>query len=93
MIFSATLLVPLGFAFAAGDEALHDYDIALLTTVAAACFDRGRTRGHKRELQPRDGFLLVTLVWTVLPAFASLPLLLHIPGFRSPTPTSRRCRG
>jgi trk system potassium uptake protein len=80
MIFSATLLVPLGFAFATGDEALHDYDIALLTTVGSGVLLIVSTRGHKRELQPRDGFLLVTLVWTVLPAFASLPLLLHIPG-------------
>ena len=28
----------------------------------------------------RDGFLLVALVWTVLPAFATLPLLLQLPG-------------
>ena len=32
------------------------------------------TRRFKRELQPRDGFLLVTLVWTVLPVFAALPV-------------------
>jgi len=28
----------------------------------------------------RDGFLLVALVWTALPAFATLPLLLYLPG-------------
>jgi trk system potassium uptake protein TrkH len=28
----------------------------------------------------RDGFLLVALVWTVLPAFATLPLLSYVPG-------------
>jgi len=32
------------------------------------------------ELQIRDGFLLVALVWTTLPAFATLPLLLYMPG-------------
>jgi trk system potassium uptake protein TrkH len=37
------------------------------------------TRRIRRELQVRDGFLLVTLVWTVLPAFATLPLLLQLP--------------
>ena len=37
---------------------------------------RGRPR---REIQPRDGFLLVALVWTVLPAFATIPLLAQIP--------------
>lgn len=80
IIFSAAMLVPLGFAFAAGDEALHDYDFALLATVTSGVFLVVMTRSHKRELQPRDGFLLVTLVWTVLPGFASLPLLFHIPG-------------
>ena len=29
-----------------------------------------QTRRFRRELQPRDGFLLVSLVWLVLPAFA-----------------------
>ena len=33
----------------------------------------------KRELQTRDGFLLVVLVWTSLPAFATLPLLIYMP--------------
>jgi trk system potassium uptake protein TrkH len=37
------------------------------------------TRNYKRELKVRDGFLLVVLVWSVLPAFATLPLLFHLP--------------
>ena len=36
------------------------------------------TRPYRRELQVRDGFLLVTLAWTVLPAFAVLPLMLQL---------------
>lgn len=80
LIFATTMLVPLAFAFAGGDEALHDYDISLLATATCGVLLIAATRGHSRELQPRDGFLLVTLVWTVLPGFASLPLVLHIPG-------------
>jgi trk system potassium uptake protein TrkH len=38
------------------------------------------TRFGRGELQPRDGLFLVALVWTVLPAFATLPLLLYLPG-------------
>jgi len=38
------------------------------------------TRRFRRELQARDGFLLVTLTWIVLPAFGALPLWLAIPG-------------
>ncbi len=32
------------------------------------------TRHDKRDLLPRDGFLLATLLWAILPVFASLPL-------------------
>ena len=37
------------------------------------------TRRHRRELQTRDGFLLVNLVWVVLPAYAAVPLLYTVP--------------
>jgi trk system potassium uptake protein TrkH len=36
-------------------------------------------RRWRRELKVRDGFLLVLLVWTGLPAFATLPLLIYAP--------------
>src|SRR5690606_12069003 len=37
------------------------------------------TRHHRRELLPRDGFLLVNLVWLVLPAYAAAPLYFTVP--------------
>jgi len=37
------------------------------------------TRGARRELKPRDGFLLVTLSWLLVPAAAALPLRLALP--------------
>jgi trk system potassium uptake protein TrkH len=80
MIFAAAMLVPLVFAMATGDKALKDYDLSLVITGGSGLLMVLATRKWRRELQPRDGFLLVTLVWTVLPAFATLPLLLHIPG-------------
>jgi len=80
LIFATTMLVPLAFAFVGGDKALRDYDLALLITAASGAALLLSTRRYRRELQPRDGFLLVTLVWTVLPAFATLPLILHLPG-------------
>jgi len=38
------------------------------------------TMDYRRELLPRGGFLLVNLVWSVLPAFSAFPLVLAIPG-------------
>ena len=80
MLFSLAMLVPLAFAFFGGDAALFAYDEAMAVTFACGALLFFGCRRPRRELQPRDGFLLVTLVWTVLPAFGTLPLLLAIPG-------------
>ena len=80
MIFAFTMLVPLLFALVGGDRALKDDALSMLITAAAGVALVLATTRYRRELQPRDGFLLVTLVWTVLPAFATLPLMFHLPG-------------
>jgi len=79
-IFALTMLVPLAVAFFADEEVLADYDTAFLISFIGGAFVWWATRPFRRELLPRDGFLLVTLVWTALPAFAALPLYLHLPG-------------
>jgi trk system potassium uptake protein len=79
LMFAATMLVPLAFAVAADDGSQRGFDIALLITAVSGVALTLATRRFRRELQVRDGFLLVTLVWTVLPAFATLPLLLQLP--------------
>ena len=79
MFFAFTLLVPLAIAFFGSEPALAAYDKSFLTTIGAGAAMWFVTRRFKRELQPRDGFLLVTLVWTVLPAFSTLPLTFFMP--------------
>jgi len=79
-IFAVTMLAPLAVAFALDEGALTAYDNAFLITFVCGTALWAATRRFHRELLPRDGFLLVTLIWTVLPAFATLPLLLHLPG-------------
>jgi trk system potassium uptake protein len=80
MVFAAAMLVPLAFAFFGGDAALYAYVGAIVVTFGCGLALFLLCKRFKRELQPRDGFLLVSLVWGVLPAFGALPLLLHIPG-------------
>ena len=81
MLFSLTMLVPLGFAWVGRDAALPAYDGAIAITFAAgALLFFGLRNRVRRELQPRDGFLLVTIVWSVLPVFGALPLMFHIEG-------------
>jgi trk system potassium uptake protein TrkH len=38
-----------------------------------------KTKHYRRELLARDGFLLVNMVWLVLPVYAAFPLLLTVP--------------
>lgn len=37
------------------------------------------TQRHRRELLAKDGFLLVNLVWLMLPAYSALPLMFLVP--------------
>jgi len=78
VLFSGCMLVPLAFSLALGDGAHWAYVESLAATTAAGSGLWLATFRAGRELQVRDGFLLVALVWTVLPAFATLPLLLQL---------------
>jgi trk system potassium uptake protein len=80
MLFAVAMLLPLAFAFFGHDAALYSYDGAIAITFFSGLALFLLCRPYKRELQPRDGFLLVSLVWTVLPAFGALPLMFHIGG-------------
>ncbi|MBI4192360.1 MAG: TrkH family potassium uptake protein [Betaproteobacteria bacterium] len=80
MIFSLTMTAPLLVAYIYNDAALLTYNAAIVITFGCGALMRLFTMHQKRELQPRDGFLLVFLVWTILPAFATLPLMLYIDG-------------
>jgi trk system potassium uptake protein TrkH len=79
-MFALAMTVPLGFAWVGVDGARDALDDAIVITMVSGVLLWWSTRKFKRELQQRDGFLLVVLVWTVLPAFAALPLWIAIPG-------------
>ncbi|HMH18295.1 MAG TPA: potassium transporter TrkG [Burkholderiales bacterium] len=74
VIFAFAMLAPLAVGFLYDDAARHAYGKGVLVTFALGAVLWVVTRGKRAELQPRDGFLLVALVWTVLPALATVPL-------------------
>ena len=80
LLFSLLTLVPLVFAWVGHDQGQSAFMTATAVTFSAGFLMSQTTRRFRRELQPRDGFLLVTLTWLVLPAFGALPLWLAIPG-------------
>jgi trk system potassium uptake protein TrkH len=79
LIFAFTMLVPLVAALFFHDAAQHAYDEAFLSTFLSGLGLWLVTRHRRRELQAKDGFLLVSLVWAGLPAFATLPFLIYMP--------------
>ncbi len=80
VLFALLMGVPLAFALHRHDEAEQAFIIGITITLACGIAMSAATRRFRRELQPRDGFVLVALVWLLLPAFAAIPLLLGIPG-------------
>ncbi len=78
MLFGLTMLAPLIVSYLTNDGAQTAYDEAFLLTMLCGAFLWYRYRNCKRELNIRDGFLMVVLVWTVLPAFAAIPLMLQL---------------
>jgi len=78
MLFGLTMLAPLILSYAMDDGAQSAYDEAFGLTMLCGAFLWYRYRSCKRELTIRDGFLMVVLVWTVLPAFAAIPLMIHL---------------
>ena len=79
LVFGFTMLAPLCLSYWTNDGARSAFDEAILITSAAGLTLWLSTRRYRREMQVRDGFLLVVLVWSVLPAFAMLPLLIVLP--------------
>ncbi|MCX7157085.1 MAG: TrkH family potassium uptake protein [Rhodocyclales bacterium] len=78
MFFSITYLMPIASAIIYDDGTLIDFVDAMLISLAAGFVLWFGTRRHKRELKPRDGFLLVTLAWILMAAIATLPLMMVI---------------
>ena len=79
MLYSAAFLLPLAVSLGLADGAHKAYDMAILVTFLSGLALWIFSRRGKRELQTRDGFLLVVMIWVILPVFSTIPLLSHMP--------------
>ena len=78
--FSFTFVVPIVWAWFEDDEFdLLVWEGSFALTLVSGLLLWWLTRRHRRELLARDGFLLVNLVWLVLPAYAAIPLMFSVP--------------
>lgn len=80
VMFSVTYILPICTSLIYQDGTLIDFALAMVMTFAVGCLMWMLTRHNKGELSIRHGYLLVVMMWTAIPAFATLPLLLLING-------------
>lgn len=74
MLFSISMLPPLGIAFWYGDGAIMAFIVGFMVTLLTGAGLWLLTHHHQGELKVRDGFLVVVLFWVVLSLFAAIPL-------------------
>ncbi|HNQ56385.1 MAG: TrkH family potassium uptake protein [Burkholderiales bacterium] len=79
LVFALTMLVPMIVAWAGRDAAVTAFQSGFVATFLSAALLWLLTRRHVDELRVRDGYLLVSLVWVGMPAFATIPLMLYLP--------------
>ena len=77
--FGAIYVLPVLAAIIAADGTSRQFALAGLISVGAGLALAAATRGRARELKPRDGFLLVTVGWTLMSASAAIPLMMLLP--------------
>lgn len=76
MIFASSLALPLAVSWWTQDGLWLVYPQCMAATAFAGGWLWWSFRIFRRELQPRHGVILVSLVWMLLPLFAALPLML-----------------
>jgi len=79
ILFSITYLLPIITSEIYDDGTLIDFAWAMLMTFLAGSLMWTLTKRYKGELSVRHGYLLVVVMWTAIPAFATLPLLMVLP--------------
>lgn len=80
LFFGVTYLMPIVTSIIYNDGELIDFIDAMVFCFLVGFGLWWLTRHFKRELQARDGFLLVTLAWVMMAAIATVPLMMAIPG-------------
>lgn len=79
MVFAATYLLPLAASLFYADGNALAFALAALIDFALGYLLWLATRGQRRDLRPRDGYLLVTLAWIVMCAAGTIPFLIALP--------------
>jgi trk system potassium uptake protein len=77
--FGLVYVLPIAWSLGVQDGAVLDFVWALLLNVGVGLGVAFLTKRFRRELKPRDGFLLVTLSWTLMSASGAIPFMIAMP--------------
>src|SRR5688572_903255 len=77
--FGLIYVLPIGWSLAVGDGMVLDFVAAACINAVVGLAVAAATRKYRRELKPRDGFLLVSLSWALMSASATVPFLIAMP--------------
>lgn len=80
MLFSTTYLLPIACSLIFMDGEHWDFLIAMAINLIIGFALWFLTRGAKRDIMPREGFLLVSLSWVLMAVCATVPLMITIDG-------------
>ena len=74
MVFAVAYLGPIACSLLFDDGAAMHFTLAMLITLGIGIVLMAATRRYVRELKIRDGFLLVSLSWTMMALIATIPM-------------------
>lgn len=83
-LFSTTMFFPMGASIIMGDGQVHIFVQSFMLSLGLGVLCWLGTMPFRGELRPRDGFLLVSMVWTMLPLMGSIPLMLYFSDIGQP---------
>jgi len=75
MLFSASMLPPIAVSWFYNDGSMLAFIEGFAVTLMAGTLIWLPVRHDKRDLRPRDGFIVVAAFWVVLGSFGAAPLL------------------
>jgi trk system potassium uptake protein TrkH len=77
--FGLLYLLPIAWSLGVQDGQVMDFVAAGLINAFVGLAMAMSTKHFRRELKPRDGFILVTLSWVLMSASGAIPLMLALP--------------
>jgi trk system potassium uptake protein len=78
LLFSTTLLPPIGISLYYGDGELEHFSLTFAIALAAGLVLWWPFRSDSHAIRSRDGFLIVALMWSAMSLLGAVPFMLAL---------------